>query len=332
MTSQSPEVIAAIAGTMRSSISRRRLLHAAGLGSAAMVAAACGASDEALGNGGTGGGFVEQQVGAAEDMSAVEKRINWSNWPSTWTSTTSPRPTRPSRPSRSRPGSRRLHRGHQGQRQYFGKVRAQLKQGQDIGRDIIILTDWMAALWIRKGYVQKLDKDNMPNWTNLLPKLFKRSFDQGRKYSLTWQSGFAGLAWNKAELQAALGKDKMASSTSCWTRSSRAVSRCSPRCATRWAHHGDQGADRELHQGRVQRRDRRAHSRSRRPDPPGHGQLLRRSLESGDLIAVIGWSGDIIQLGGRTSAFAIPETGGTLWSDNMMVPDGGRTGRTPRSS
>ena len=35
-----PEAIAAIAGTMRSSVSRRRLLQAAGIGSAAMVAAA----------------------------------------------------------------------------------------------------------------------------------------------------------------------------------------------------------------------------------------------------------------------------------------------------
>jgi spermidine/putrescine transport system substrate-binding protein len=43
------------------------------------------------------------------------------------------------------------------------------------------------------------------------------------------------------------------------------------------------------------------------------------ALESGDLIAVIGWSGDMIQLGDAFGV-AIPETGGTLWTDNMMVP------------
>ena len=43
------------------------------------------------------------------------------------------------------------------------------------------------------------------------------------------------------------------------------------------------------------------------------------ALESGDLIAVIGWSGDMVQLG---DAFGVglPETGGTLWTDNMLIP------------
>ena len=81
MTPQNPEVIAAIAGTMRSSVSRRRLLQAAGLSSVAMAAAACGASDEALSSGGGGGVAAEPEVGAAEDMSSVDKLVNWSNWP-----------------------------------------------------------------------------------------------------------------------------------------------------------------------------------------------------------------------------------------------------------
>ena len=42
-------------------------------------------------------------------------------------------------------------------------------------------------------------------------------------------------------------------------------------------------------------------------------------LESGDVIAVIGWSGDMIQLG-ADFAIALPETGGTLWTDNMLIP------------
>ena len=43
------------------------------------------------------------------------------------------------------------------------------------------------------------------------------------------------------------------------------------------------------------------------------------ALESGDVIAVIGWSGDMIQLG-EEFGVALPETGGTLWTDNMLVP------------
>jgi len=42
-------------------------------------------------------------------------------------------------------------------------------------------------------------------------------------------------------------------------------------------------------------------------------------MESGNVVAVIGWSGDVIQLGSNFG-IALPETGGTLWTDNMLVP------------
>jgi spermidine/putrescine transport system substrate-binding protein len=48
-------------------------------------------------------------------------------------------------------------------------------------------------------------------------------------------------------------------------------------------------------------------------------------LKSGDAYAVIAWSGDIIQLQLEEPdrwRFAIPENGGTLWSDNMLIPIG----------
>ena len=46
--------------------------------------------------------------------------------------------------------------------EFFGKVRQQYDQGQSGGRDIHVVTDWMAARMIRLGYVQKFDKSTMP--------------------------------------------------------------------------------------------------------------------------------------------------------------------------
>ena len=43
------------------------------------------------------------------------------------------------------------------------------------------------------------------------------------------------------------------------------------------------------------------------------------AMETGDVIAVIGWSGDMFQLG-EEYGVALPESGGTLWTDNMLVP------------
>ncbi len=80
---------------------------------------------------------------------------------------------------------------------FNGKVAPQLANGQNIGYDIVTLTDWLAAEWIRKGYVSTIDDQTVPNKKNILPALQDVQFDPGREYSLTWQSGFAGLAWNK---------------------------------------------------------------------------------------------------------------------------------------
>ncbi len=323
MTSQSPEVIAAIAGTMRSSISRRRLLHAAGLGGAAMVAAACGASDEALGGGGAGGGFVEQQVGAAEDMSAVDKLINWSNWP-LYIDIDDETGSRPSLEAFQKlTGFEVVYTEDVNDNsEFYAKVRTQLEQGQDIGRDIVVLTDWMAALWINNGFVQKLNKDLIPNWTNVLPKFYYTSFDPGRQYSLPWQSGFGALGWNKAELQAAIGTDTMNSVEQLFDPALKGrVSVLSEMRDTMGILMAYQGADpsnfsddefnaaielltQQVDNGQIRQVT---------------GNDYAGALESGDLIAVIGWSGDMIQLG-EDFGVALPETGGTLWTDNMMIP------------
>jgi spermidine/putrescine transport system substrate-binding protein len=80
--------------------------------------------------------------------------------------------------------------------EFFGKVRQQLAQGQDIGRDIVTLTDYMAARWVRDGYCEPLDKKNIPNIKNLVPNLKSINYDPTRTYTLPWQSGGTGIGYN----------------------------------------------------------------------------------------------------------------------------------------
>src|SRR3954452_5997637 len=81
--------------------------------------------------------------------------------------------------------------------EFFGKVRQQLAQGQDIGRDIVTLTDYMAARWVRDGYVEPLDKRNVPNIKNLVANLKSINYDPQRNYTLPWQSGGTGIGYNR---------------------------------------------------------------------------------------------------------------------------------------
>jgi spermidine/putrescine transport system substrate-binding protein len=60
------------------------------------------------------------------------------------------------------------------------------------------------------------------------------------------------------------------------------------------------------------------------------GNSYLNDLKSGDTLAAICWSGDITQLNaeaGDNWEFALPEAGGTLWSDNFVIPIG-----SPRKS
>jgi spermidine/putrescine transport system substrate-binding protein len=55
------------------------------------------------------------------------------------------------------------------------------------------------------------------------------------------------------------------------------------------------------------------------------GNSYKEDLISGDALAVIGWSGDIFQINAENGdkwGLALPEAGGTIWTDNLMVPVG----------
>jgi spermidine/putrescine transport system substrate-binding protein len=46
-------------------------------------------------------------------------------------------------------------------------------------------------------------------------------------------------------------------------------------------------------------------------------------LARGDLSAAMSWSGDIAQIGNKHIHWNVPEAGGALWTDNMLIPKGG---------
>ena len=81
--------------------------------------------------------------------------------------------------------------------EFYGKVRQQLQAGEPIGRDIVTLTDYMAARWVRDRFVTKIDKANTPNFVqNLVSNLRTISWDPGRDYTAPWQSGATGIGYN----------------------------------------------------------------------------------------------------------------------------------------
>lgn len=312
----SPEMIAALAGTMRSSVSRRRLLQVAGISSAAMAAAACG----------TGGG-TSSEGAAPEDVSDTEKVVNWSNWVEYMDidEETGAYPTLERFQEESGIAVTYTEDVNDNN-EFYAKVRTQLEQGQDIDRDIVVLTDWMAALWIQRGFAQKLDKAAIPNSANLIPRLQNVSFDKPRDYTLPWQGGFAGLGYNIAAYQQATGNSEMTSLDQLFDPALAgritllSEMRDTMGCIMAWQGNDPSNFTQEQFEQAIDALTEQVQKGQIR-QVTGNDYLA--ALESGDVIGVIGWSGDIFALG-EEFAFALPESGGTLWTDNMLVPSTAR--------
>ncbi|MCA0328850.1 MAG: spermidine/putrescine ABC transporter substrate-binding protein [Actinobacteria bacterium] len=302
-----------------SAMSRRRFLRAAGIGGAAMAAAACGAK----GTGGGGGGTAAPSPSTQPDKSDTEKVVNWSNWVS-YIDTDDEKGTRPSLEEfKKQTGIAVTYTEDvNGNQDFYAKVRAQLEQGRDIGRDIVVLTDWMAGIWIEKAYALPLQDANIPNKANIIDALANPAFDPGRAHTMPWQSGFAGLGFNKELLKAATGQDTMKSLDDLWNPALAGKvtvldeMRDTIGIIMMWQGNDptnftedqfNQAADelqKQLDSGQIRQ-------------VTGNDYLT--ALENGDVIAVIGWSGDVAALGDKYD-FQIPESGGTLWTDNMLIP------------
>lgn len=281
-------------------LSRRRLLQAAGIGGTAVVL----------------GGTLSACGGSSGPT------VNWSNWPAYLdTDDAGGYPSLAAFTEQT--GIEVVYTEDvNDNNEFFAKVRTQLEGGQDTERDLVVLTDWMAALWIQNGYAQKLDLANIPNAKNLLPKFQGVAFDPNREYTLPWQSGFGALGWNKQLLQESIGTSELRSLDQLWDPALKGrISVLSEMRDTMGIILAWQGADPSNFTD-----DQWSKAIEELQKQVGSGQIRQvagndyiAALESKDVIAVIGWSGDMFQLG-EEYGVALPESGGTLWTDNMLIP------------
>jgi spermidine/putrescine transport system substrate-binding protein len=206
--------------------------------------------------------------------------------------------------------------------EFFGIVRNQLAACQSTGRDIVTLTDWMAARMVNLGWLQKLDKKAVPNVVaNLVPNLRSPSWDKNRDYSVPWQSGLTGIAYN-SKLTKEVG-----SFQELLTRPDLKgkVSLLSEMHDTMLFMLLLEGADPEKFTS-----DQFAAAIERLKKASDAGQIraftgneYAQDLVKGNIVACEAWSGDVIQLqfDNPHIKFVAPEEGLALWSDNMLVPN-----------
>jgi spermidine/putrescine transport system substrate-binding protein len=204
--------------------------------------------------------------------------------------------------------------------EFFGKVRQQLAGGKPTGRDMMVLTDWMAARCVRLGYLEPLDKKNIPNAANLQDTLASPQWDPKRSYSLVWQSGMTGIGYNKSKVDRKITSYKDMFDPAFKGRVSFLAD---PRDAANFIllKNGKKPEDAKIDDvlAAIEELDKANRS----------GQIRRftgndytTDLTKGNLWVSQVYSGDIVQLQADNPdlEFVIPEEGATIWSDNMLIP------------
>lgn len=303
-------------------LSRRTLIRRAGAGALSLSAAswlmACGE-----------GGLEGAPKDASSEMRPIAKgpigdRLNFSNWP-LYIDVDEESGDRPTleRFEREFGPSVKYTEEINDNVEFYGKVRQQLARGDSGGRDLFVVTDWMVAKMKQLGWLQRLDKRELPNVDrNLLAALKSPSFDPEREFSVPWQSGMVGIAYRRDKVGRALtgvedlfdpkfkGKVTMLSELRDTVGLLMLAGGSDP---ARDGVDAALAAIRRVEQANESGQIRRF-----------TGNEFTKDLLKGDAWASIAWSGDTVQLqaDNENIEFLLPAEGYMLFSDNMVVPVG----------
>ncbi|MEV7556299.1 spermidine/putrescine ABC transporter substrate-binding protein [Streptomyces sp. NPDC089795] len=303
----------------RGALTRRSLLRASGVGALTLgglsALTACGIPPARR---------EGDAAAASDDHSAQEKEINFSNW-TEYMDTSEDEKSRPTLEEfTKRTGIKvKYTEDINDNVEFFGKIRPQLAAGQDTGRDLIVVTDWLAARIIRLGWAQKLDPAHLPHaYANLIPQFRTPDWDPGRSYSYPWTGIDTVIAYNEK----ATGGKRVDSVTQLLDDPSLKgrVGFLTEMRDSVGMTLLDQGkdpatfttADFDEAVGRLQKGVDKNQIRR------FTGNDYTSDLDKGDLAACLAWAGDIIQLqaGNPDIKYAIPAPGYITSSDNLLVP------------
>jgi spermidine/putrescine transport system substrate-binding protein len=185
--------------------SRRGFLTAGvGLGAAGLLGA-CSTKTKAASSGASGAGSGSGSSSAAPaegksgpDKSDTEKVVNFSNWVSYIDVDPNDKNKRPTLDTfKAETGiTVNYTEDVNSNDDFFAKIHQQLAAGQDTGRDLMVLSDWMIGKLRQMGYLEPLNLANIPNFKDLLSDAANPAYDPSRKHTVPWALGFTLMGVN----------------------------------------------------------------------------------------------------------------------------------------
>jgi spermidine/putrescine transport system substrate-binding protein len=207
---------------------------------------------------------------------------------------------------------------------YFAKIDPLIRAGQYSGDDLMVITDGFEFNnLVELSEVIPLDHSLLPNFKKyVIPKFTHETFDPGNVYSVPWASGITGIAWNTKYVT-----EPVTSIDVLWD----------PRYAGKIgmmqdpqeiANYGLFKIGVDPNKSTLDDWNKAANVLIKQRNAgivrAYYDQSYLNALSQGDTWISMAWSGDIFQqnmsTGNNDLQFAVPQEGGTLWTDNMMIP------------
>jgi spermidine/putrescine transport system substrate-binding protein len=210
--------------------------------------------------------------------------------------------------------------------EYFGKIQGPLSKGDSIDREIIVMTDnsRYPGLLIEENWVLELDREKIPNFSNLVDVQKSPPFDPERTYSLPWQSGMTGIAYNEkltpkpiTSMEQVLTDPALKGKVTLLNEMADTVGLVMLLNGADPAEVTDESFEAAVTP--IQEASDNGQIRQ------FTGNDYSGPLAKGDLIAAVAWSGDLVQLQADNPSlkWVVPDDGGMIWTDNMLIPLGG---------
>ncbi|PCM46805.1 MULTISPECIES: polyamine ABC transporter substrate-binding protein [Pseudomonas] len=204
------------------------------------------------------------------------------------------------------------------------------------GYDVVVPSNHFLGKQIKAGAFQKLDKSQLPNYSNLDPVLLKRleQNDPGNQYAVPYLWGTNGIGYNVEKVKAVLGIDKIDSWSVLFEPEN--IKKLHS-CGVAFLDSADEMMPTVLNYMGLNANSTNPKDYAKATDKLlavrpyvtyFHSSKYIGDLANGDICVAIGFSGDIFQAKHRAEeakkgvniAYSIPKEGGALWFDMLAIP------------
>lgn len=195
-------------------------------------------------------------------------------------------------------------------------------QAGNSGYSVVFPSDYAVDLMVDDGLLAELNKDNIPNIDNLNPELMGQYFDPDNTYSMPFQLGTTGIAYNTAFFDEPPTSSAVLFESDLLCENSGFVSvlddeREAIGAALIYLGFDPNETDPEAHAAAeellIAQKECLAGYNS---------DNFNQTLASEEVVLALAWSGGVALAADENEniSYFIPEEGGVIWMDNMAIP------------